>query len=64
MLEHTFKIMLPSSRNVLQSNLISQNQKLLLTTLVLASNRDNNPQWKQYVLFIDQIQKLTNTAQS
>jgi len=43
MLEYAFKIMLPSSRNGLRSNLLSQNQKLLPIKLVLLSNRDINP---------------------
>ena len=43
MLEYAFKIVLPSLRNVLQSNLPLQNQKLLPITLVLAFNRDTNP---------------------
>lgn len=43
MLEYAFKIVLPSSRNVLQSNLPLQNQKLLPIALVLAFNRDTNP---------------------
>jgi hypothetical protein len=42
MLEYAFKIMLQSSRNVLQIYLLSQNEKLLPITLALLSNHDIN----------------------